>query len=49
MFVYLLSNDRELMGKHRNRWLANSLTLTTIAILGVLTLVLVVSLVSGHA
>ena len=49
MFVYLLSNDRELMGKYRNGWLANSLTLMTIAILGVLTIVLIVALVSGNA
>ena len=49
VFVYLLSNDRELMGDHRNGLLANAVTLITISILAALTIVLILATVTGRA
>jgi NRAMP (natural resistance-associated macrophage protein)-like metal ion transporter len=42
VYVYMLANDRDLMGELRNGRVANALTLATIVLLAVLTIVLVV-------
>ncbi len=42
VYVYMLANDRDLMGELRNGRVANALTLTTIVLLVILTVILVV-------
>jgi len=47
VFLYLLANDGELMGTHRNGRLSNALTIATIVMLTALTVILLIVSLSG--
>jgi len=47
VFLYLLANDRELMGEHRNGRLSNTFTIATIVMLVTLTITLLIVTLSG--